>query len=63
MPLEPLLRCSPLCSTAPEATALLQSLNVELLASKREKETLARWFMSHRPVSNPQMAIERVLVD
>jgi hypothetical protein len=44
-----------------EATALLQSLNVELLTSESEKETLARWCVSHRLVSNPQIAIERVL--
>jgi hypothetical protein len=44
-----------------EATALLQSLNVELLTSDNKKQTLERWYMSHRLVSNPQMAIERVL--
>ncbi len=44
-----------------EATTLLQSLNVEPLTSDSEKQTLERWCTSHRLVSNPQIAIERVL--
>ena len=44
-----------------EATELLQSLNVGLLTSDNKKQTLERWGMSHRLVSNPQIAIERVL--
>jgi hypothetical protein len=44
-----------------EATALLQSLNVKLLTSDSEKQTLERWCVSHRLVQNPQIAIERVL--
>jgi hypothetical protein len=44
-----------------EATALLQSLNVEPLSNDNKKQTLERWCMSHRLVSNPQIAIERVL--
>lgn len=44
-----------------EATALLQSLNVELLTGDSEKQTLEHWCVSHRLVSNPQIAIERVL--
>jgi len=44
-----------------EATALLQSLNVELLTSDSEQQTLGRWCSSHGLVSNPQISIERVL--
>jgi hypothetical protein len=44
-----------------EATAILQGLNVELLTSDSEKQTLERWCVSHRLASNPQITIERLL--